>query len=174
MIIQDNQEEKTLSKPCIYLRIEPNYEQVKALKSLNKRMKQGVSAFVDELTKTDAQLQKRLLDDADPLVDYELEAEAIFYHKDTQKIIAIDNFIFGKYFSIEQDRASHYRDDDFAFLYRIRNMRDEHISAWFGHLLSYRNLAWYDLLNIGEMGFEVKVEYQYQAYINDEQSEDGE
>lgn len=174
MTIQNNQEEKALSLPCIYLSIEPNSEQVEALKSLNKRMRQGVSILVDELVKKDAQLQKRLLDDADPLVDYEFEAESIFYHKDTEEIIATNSYIFGKYFSIEEDRASYYRDDDFAFLYRMRNMGDEHISAWFGYLLGYNKLKWYDLLNIGEISFELNIQYQYQAYINDEPSEDDE
>lgn len=144
----------------------PNKEQAQALLALNKRMFSLLIDCIEFFFNARLSLDQRIENKNDPLSDHWAELEVIFYHKDTDQIIAVSEMR-----AWDKDTVLH-QISDFNFLYPMRFMDNSPISEWMGRLIDAYNLSWYELLNIGDIKIRLKTDYDYIEYINDTPEEE--
>lgn len=168
----EKEQDQSAKKPYINIQTTPTPAQVEQLIALNKRLMIGGNRWLDLLIENEQGLQQRLNDKNDPLIDYEFDPLIIFYHQQTDEILAVIDHCWGKYTANDDDQINWFRNQNHDYLYRLEFMGDEHISPWMGWLLCYYELHWYELLNIGKIELKFNTQYQYCDYINDQPSDE--
>lgn len=151
--------------------LEPTDKQIKDLLSLNRHMKLSHESWLDTIIKKDQNLQQRVQDKNDPLMDYEIETNILFRHKKTKTILAVINTFEGRGISTNPERIDYLRNNNFDFIYQMQFYNGVTICEWFARLLGNNKLNWYDLLSIGEIELEIKIYNQYFCYIKDSEKE---
>jgi hypothetical protein len=140
------------------------------LKKINDRLKNLQDKLLAEAVTLDKELLKRVQDVDDPLDDYEIELVISFflkeddleYKEDEDNILtSIQEHLKGisakypKYPWLSEDNHNEFRDR------KNHIMKDEYHCWWYHCLYDHTHLDFKDILRIGLIWSDIKVEYQY-------------
>ncbi|MBN2965036.1 hypothetical protein JWV37_09610 [Sulfurospirillum sp. T05] len=145
-------------------------ENLEAMRALNARIALFQHKILKEAMALDTQLQKRVADEKDWLVDYEMEAHIAFYLKasdsaydeESDNLLVVHNEYLKGIADEDVESAWRWSGNHNEFSAWKHPMRGEHHCWWFHHLYDHTHLGWEDLLRIGRIWGDLHVYYQYE------------
>jgi len=146
-------------------------ETIAKLQTLNERVQNLQNKYIKEAIKIDSELLKRVQDKEDILDDYELKIYVEFYLKEDDPNYQEDedNCIatlcdYGKKISQQDQEKLKWRwegnHNEFTGWINCQ-IRDENHCWWYHCLYDHNNLSVEELLSIGTIWCDIKVQYQY-------------
>ncbi len=136
---------------------------------LNNRIHKIERSIIPKVIKIDEELIKKVKDKCDDLYDYELEIEIIFYlsneHSNYDK--NEDNILTTlsesvKNISVSKDFYPYNETNHNDFVNWDNHIfKGQYHCWWFHCLYDHTNLDFEDLLNIGDIFFDIHIRYQY-------------
>lgn len=140
------------------------------LLNLNTRLKKLQDKIYNEAINLDKQLLKRVADKNDILYDYEIEIDITFYLKENDKnyyedkdniVTTINEYL--KKCSIKDKSMQHRLNTNHNDFRACKDdlMYGENHCWWFHSLYEHKEIDFEDMLKIGDIRANIKVQYQY-------------
>ncbi|MGB3962133.1 MAG: hypothetical protein WBK95_07850 [Sulfurimonas sp.] len=147
-------------------------EDLESLKLFNMRLKKLQDVLINEASRLDTHLRARVADASDILQDYEIELLVQFYLKDDDAFVedednlltTIDEYLKNISTELQSDaswRWSANHNDFRGKHFSSHPMVNENHCWWFHCLYDHNNIDFKDILRIGEIHSDIKVDYQY-------------
>jgi lysyl-tRNA synthetase class I len=147
-----------------------SWQNLQKLQEFNKRLHTTQEKILREAIKLDDELIKRVEDADDLLDDYEMELEIAFYLKeddpsyeeDEDNILeTLNEYLKGiSQTDIKTDHRWSANHNEFIH-HKNHPMKDD-FHCWLYHCLyDHTDLKWEDILRIGTIWIDIKVDYQY-------------
>ena len=139
-------------------------ETIAKLQTLNERVQNLQNKYLKEAIKIDSELFKRVQDKEDILDDYELEIVVEFYLKEDEDTIITTLCDYVKKISKQAQEKLKWQwegnHNEFTGWINCK-ISDENHCWWYHCLYDHNNLSVEELLSIGTIWCDIKVQYQY-------------
>jgi len=145
-------------------------QNLQKLQEFNKRVHTTQEKILNEAIKLDDELIKRVEDADDLLDDYEIELEIAFYLKeddpsyeeDEDNILETLNEYLKGISQIDIKTDHRWSSNHNEFLHQTNHPMKDQFHCWLYHCLyDHTHLNWEDILRIGTIWIDIKVDYQY-------------